>query len=105
MLKAYTKYRLPGEWSKLAIGGGVNWEGRSYAEITDPRNGKTVQVGQDSYAVASLMANYQYSPQLSLQVNVNNLFDKKYYANQIDTFKNITFGAPRNVLATLKYQF
>ncbi|UTY59431.1 TonB-dependent siderophore receptor [Massilia sp. erpn] len=105
MLKAYTKYRLPGAWSKLAIGGGVNWEGRSYAEFIDPRNGKPLQVGQDSYAVASLMAHYQFSPQLSLQVNVNNLFDKKYYANQIDTFKNITFGAPRNVLATLKYKF
>lgn len=105
LLKAYTKYRLPGQWSKLAIGGGVNWEGRSYAELTDPRSGNTLRVGQDAYAVASLMANYQYSPQLSLQVNVNNLFDKTYYANQIDTFKNITFGAPRNVQGTLKYQF
>lgn len=105
MLKMYTKYRLPGQWRQLAIGGGVNWEGRSYAELTDPRNGATLQVGQQAYAVASLMARYDISPQLSLQVNVNNLFDKKYYANQIDTFKNITYGAPRNVLATLKYTF
>ncbi len=106
MLKLYTRYRLPGAWSKLSVGGGVNWEGDSYTEFADPRGGGAVfRVGQDAYALASLMARYEISRQLSLQLNVNNLFDKKYYANQIDVFKNITYGAPRNVLATLKYTF
>ncbi|MFM9432993.1 outer-membrane receptor for ferric coprogen and ferric-rhodotorulic acid [Janthinobacterium sp. CG_23.3] len=105
MLKVYTKYRLPGEWKNLAVGGGVNWEGRSYAQFPSPFGGADLRVGQDAYAVASVMARYEINPRLSLQVNVNNLFDKKYYANQIDTFKNIMYGAPRNVLATLKYTF
>ncbi|CDG84057.1 tonB-dependent siderophore receptor family protein [Janthinobacterium agaricidamnosum NBRC 102515 = DSM 9628] len=105
LLKLYTKYRLPGTWQKLAIGGGLNWEGRSYTSVINPASGNPVDVGQDAYAVASLMARYDISRQLSLQVNVNNLFDKRYYANQLDVFNNITFGAPRNVLATLRYTF
>ncbi|MBB5382815.1 MULTISPECIES: TonB-dependent siderophore receptor [unclassified Janthinobacterium] len=105
LFKLYTKYRLPGAWQKLAIGGGVNWEGRSYTSVTNPGTGNQVDVGQNAYAVASLMARYDISHQLSLQVNVNNLFDKRYYANQLDVFNNITFGAPRNVLGTVRYTF
>ncbi|MFM2085783.1 MAG: hypothetical protein RLZZ237_652, partial [Pseudomonadota bacterium] len=105
LFKLYTKYRLPGAWQKLSIGGGVNWEGRSYTKVTNPGTGKPVDAGQNAYAVASLMARYDISRQLSLQVNVNNLFDKRYYANQLDVFNNITFGAPRNVLGTVRYTF
>lgn len=105
LFKLYTKYRMPGAWRQLAIGGGVNWEGRSYTSVANPATGKPVEAGQNAYAVASLLARYDISRQLSLQVNVNNLFDKRYYANQLDVFNNITFGAPRNVLATLKYAF
>ncbi len=105
MLKLYTKYRLAGAWSKLSVGGGVNWEGRSYTTLTDPRSGASFGIDQPAYAVASLMARYEISPQLALQVNLNNAFDKKYYSNQLDVFQNLLYGAPRNVLATLRYVF
>ncbi|MDC8759690.1 TonB-dependent siderophore receptor [Janthinobacterium fluminis] len=105
MLKLFSKYRLRGEWSKLAVGGGVNWEGRSYDTLNNIRTGAEEQVGQGAYAVASLMAHYEISKQLSVQVNVNNVFDKKYYNNQIGVFKNLSYGAPRKLLATLKYTF
>jgi outer membrane receptor for ferric coprogen and ferric-rhodotorulic acid len=105
LLKLYTKYRLSGDLSKLSVGGGVNWEGRSYTAVTDPRSGLSLDVGQPAYALASLMARYDIHPKLSLQVNVNNLLDKKYYSNQIEVFQNVIYGAPRNVLATLRYTF
>ena len=105
MLKLYTKYRLPGDWSKLSVGGGVNWEDRSYTTLTDPRSGASFEVDQPAYAIASLMARYEISPQLALQVNLNNAFDKKYYSNQLDVFQNLLYGAPRNVSGTLRYVF
>ncbi|MBV7538417.1 TonB-dependent siderophore receptor [Duganella sp. sic0402] len=105
LLKLYTRYQLPGDWHKLSVGGGVNWEGSSYTRVVDPRSGASFVVSQPSYALASLMARYDISRDLSLQVNVNNLFDKKYYSNQLDVFQNLIYGAPRNVLATLRYKF
>jgi outer membrane receptor for ferric coprogen and ferric-rhodotorulic acid len=105
LLKLYTKYQLGGDWAKLSVGGGVNWEGRSYTQITDPVSGATFPVGQPAYALASLMVRYDISRDLTLQVNVNNLFDKKYYSNQLDVFQNLIYGAPRNVLGSLRYRF
>jgi outer membrane receptor for ferric coprogen and ferric-rhodotorulic acid len=105
LLKLYTKYQLAGDWSKLSVGGGVNWEGRSYTQVTDPRSGASFNVGQSAYALASLMARYDISRELTLQVNVNNVFDKTYYSNQLDVFQNLIYGAPRNVQGTLRYKF
>ncbi|WP_447776913.1 hypothetical protein [Variovorax boronicumulans] len=39
---------------------------------------------------------------LALQLNIENLFDKKYYSN-IDG--QAYFGTPRNAVATLSYAF
>lgn len=105
MLKLYTKYRLGGDWSKLSIGGGVNWEGRSYTQVTDPLSHTSLRVGQPAYALVSVMARYDLGPQLTLQLNVNNALDKTYYSNQLDVFQNLIYGAPRNVQGTLRYNF
>lgn len=95
----WTTYRLPNEWSKLTIGGGVNWN--SNASLTFTRlNGK---VTQDDYAVASLMARYQIDDHLSATVNVNNLFDEKYYAGFAGSYGH--YGAPRNTMLNLRYDF
>lgn len=57
---------------------------------------------QGSRAVFSLMARYAVSPQLSLQLNIENLFDKRYNVN-IDG--QAFAGTPRNAVATLNYKF
>ena len=45
---------------------------------------------------------YRFTPKLALQLNIENLFDKKYYSN-IDG--QAYFGTPRNAVATLSYAF
>jgi outer membrane receptor for ferric coprogen and ferric-rhodotorulic acid len=30
LLRLFTTYRLPGVWSALTVGGGVNWQGTTY---------------------------------------------------------------------------
>ena len=49
------------------------------------------------------MVKYDFSKYLSLQVNINNLFDKTYYVS-IDT-EEYNYGAPRNATVKLKYTF
>lgn len=103
LLKLATSYRLPGAWSKLILGGNLKWQNATYDEFTFASSGTTYRYGQSSFAVVGLMARYEFTPKVSLQVNVNNLFDKTYWS-YYDSNSG-TYGAPRNFLATLTYRF
>ncbi|GAB7562541.1 TonB-dependent alcaligin siderophore receptor FauA [Methylobacillus methanolivorans] len=101
MLRMFTTYRLPGEWSNLTVGGGANWQSRIYYDNIGP-NGEKQE--QSSYLLASLMARYQFSPTLSAQINVNNLFDKEYQT-AVNWYGQGIWGTPRNLQAILTYTF
>lgn len=95
----FTTYRM----NQLTVGGGVNWESSNYTLATNPL-GQSEKLKQDSYALVRLMAKYQMTPALSAQLNINNLFDEKYYTN-IGFYSQLAYGAPRNANLTLKYDF
>ena len=59
---------------------------------------------QGAYVLGSLMARYQFTPQLSLQFNVDNLFDKWYYTS-VNFNEQVMWGTPRSYRATLSYKF
>ncbi|THF66177.1 ferric-rhodotorulic acid/ferric-coprogen receptor FhuE [Pseudothauera nasutitermitis] len=101
LLRLFTTYRLPGEWHKLTLGGGANWQSRVYYDNVGP-NGERQQ--QNAYALASLMASYDFSPAMSLQMNVNNVFDKKYQ-RAVNWYGQVIWGTPREFVATLRYKF
>ena len=50
------------------------------------------------------MARYEFSKQLSAQLNINNVFDKKYFA-MFDAYSQMTYGAPRNATLKMTYKF
>jgi outer-membrane receptor for ferric coprogen and ferric-rhodotorulic acid len=100
LLRFFTTYRL----EALTVGGGVNWESRTYTLDPAAPAGTNGLIEQESFALASLMARYEISKQLSAQVNVNNLFDKKHFG-MFAAYGAITYAAPRSVSASLKYRF
>ncbi|NWK94323.1 hypothetical protein DM806_01195 [Sphingobium lactosutens] len=51
------------------------------------------------------MGRYAFTDDLSLSVNVNNLFNKDYLSSIDQTFYGYYRGDPRNFLATLRYNF
>ncbi|ATE77111.1 TonB-dependent siderophore receptor [Pseudomonas frederiksbergensis] len=98
----FTTYRLPGAWNKLTLGTGVKWQSRFYQV---PGVGTSTLGGEQSaYALTSVMGRYALSKNIDLGLNVNNLFDKKY-ALQKGDFDTVTYGAPRNLMATLDYRY
>ncbi len=103
-LKVFTTYRLAGAWRGLSVGGGVSWEGDRPARATNPVTGLEEKVGQPAFAVAEAMARYAFSERLSLQLNVFNLFDKKY-RNGSWWGAPYTYGEPRRILVTGAYRF
>ncbi|WP_232067201.1 TonB-dependent siderophore receptor [Achromobacter xylosoxidans] len=99
--RVFTTYRLPGDWSRLTVGAGVNWQSRMYRVATSPV-GK-VEAGQDPYALVSVMARYEVTDNATISLNVNNLFDKKYYS-MVGFSNQLIYGAPRNVLLSMSYR-
>lgn len=103
LLRAFTTYRLPGAWNALTFGGGASWQSSTYTYARNPL-GATEKIEQKAYAVVKLMARYELSKQLSAQLNIDNLFNKTYYA-MFDAYDQITYGAPRSATLSMKYRF
>ena len=90
-VKLQTSYRLqslPG----LTVGGGMRWQSKTGSN----------DVWQGSLAVANLMARYEIDRNLSVSLNVDNLFDRSYYS-YIGSYSN--YGAPRSMVARVNYKF
>ena len=104
IFKSYTRYQLPGAFNKVTVGGGINWEGRSYANVTNPVTAAADKVEQEAFFLVSLMAKYEFSDAFSTQLNLDNVTDETYYTN-IGTFGQIAYGSPRTVSLSAKYNF
>ncbi|QVM93734.1 TonB-dependent siderophore receptor [Pseudomonas entomophila] len=97
-LKLFTSYRLQ-SLPQLKVGGGVRWQGTEYYKNAGP-DGETFNQG--AYSVVDLMAQYAFTPQTSVALNLNNVFDEKYYTA---IGSRGWYGTPRSATATLVYAF
>lgn len=104
LFKLYTTYRFDGALNHLTVAGGVNWQGENYTNSTNPVTTDPERLEQDAYSLVSLMARYDLTSQLSVQLNVDNALDETYYS-QIGFYSQLEYGQPRNVSASLNYQF
>ncbi len=108
LVRAFATWE-PRQWiERLTLGAGVNWQSGTSATVAAP--GPTpadpptsAVVGQSSFAQVSLLARYQFTPNLSVQFNANNIFDKKFYV--LDEFDNTSFGAPANYALTMRVSY
>lgn len=89
-------YRLASLVPGLTVGAATRWQSKTSAGVLQ----------QPSFWVVDLMARYQVSRQLSIGANVNNLFDKAYFAGMRDFGRLMyTWGAPRSVSVNMRYDF
>lgn len=99
LLKLWSRYQLPGEWSRLSVGGGATAQSRTYAE------GSGFYYRQGGYALLNLFAQYQVDRHWQLGLNLNNVFDRKYYASIIDPTYGNYHGEPFNWTLSLRGNF
>lgn len=95
-LKLFTSY-TPQSLQELTVGGGANWQNRIYYPV--PAYGRIEQSG---YALVSAFVRYRISPEFSVQANLNNLLDKRYYS-QITGYG--AYGDGRNGSLTFTWSF
>ena len=93
--RLFASYKLP---NQLTIGGGVNYQ----SEWKVGRYG-VKPATQEGYALVNLMASYPLSDQVTIALNMNNIFDEKYYSYISETTNR--YGEPRNAKFTLRAKF
>lgn len=81
------------------LGAGINTVSSIYAESSDTR------IEQGGYTLVSAMAGYRVNENLDFSVHGNNLTDKVYYSTVRGQTKHNYYGAPRNFMVTIKYDF
>lgn len=104
LFKLGTSYRMPGDLSRLTIGGNLTWQSEAYAAQQINWSGPMRKATQDAYAVVGLLASYEVDEHLTVGFNLNNLFDEKYY-DGLGTFASGSYGEPRNALVNAKWRF
>lgn len=108
MFKLFTTYQLPGELHRWTIGGGVRWQSRIYHEgINFYDAGTPFRIEQKAYAVADLMLAYRASEHLDLRLNIDNLFDKRYWRaiGSNTAYAVNQYGEPRKFVLSARYRF
>lgn len=103
VFKLSTQYNLPGKLNQLTLGGRVNWQSKMF-RMEENVYGETVRIEQGARAIVDLTAMYRLSKNLNLKLDVNNLFDKVYYASigyGGAWGSTETYGRPRSLLLTL----
>ncbi len=113
LLRLFTTYRLPGDWQRLTVGGGLTWQSGIWSAANQPtgtyrQNGTPItarsRIEQGAVTLVNLMARYEFTDQLSASLHVNNVFDKKYFRN-VGFYQGVHWGEPRNVLVSARYRF
>lgn len=112
LLKVSSAYRLPGSWRNLTVGGAVNWQSEIYDFSNRPTGARDsdgnrittrAKITQQAYSVVNLMSRYQFDEHVSASVNVNNLFDKKYY-ERVGFYNGVYWGDPRSITLALDWK-
>lgn len=104
LFKLYTNYRFRGALENLTLAGGINWQGKEYMDANNLVTGDTERLEQEAFSLVSLMARYDITSNLSTQINVENLLDETYYS-QIGFYRQLEYGQPRNITASVRYRF
>ncbi|RZS35081.1 TonB-dependent siderophore receptor [Corticibacter populi] len=96
MLRLATNYRLPGQWRRLSIGGGMRVQSET-SSLYDVRQG--------GYSIWQANLQYEISRHARLNLAIDNLTDKRYYENQRTRMNGINnfYGTPRSVSLRLDW--
>ncbi|SUO94287.1 TonB-dependent siderophore receptor [Suttonella ornithocola] len=103
-VKLYSSYQVNPEWR---IGAGIRWQSETHSDINGRFSSEAAKsraantARQKSYSVVDLNAHYQPNQKFGIGLHLHNLFDQRY-RTQPDRH---SYGEPRSIFATLRYQF
>jgi len=99
MLKLWGDYQFTGQAEGLSLGAGVRFQSESSRKSGD------VTLAQPSYAVWDARIAYDINENFSAALNVDNLFDKRYYQTVGAPGWGNFYGEPRSMMLSVKATF
>lgn len=90
-------YRLPGI-PKMKVGARVSWQ-------TKVENDTTSAIHQNAYGLVDLMSSYDIDSNWSTSLNLNNVTDRKYLLSLYNNAQTASYGAPRNLTASVTWKY
>ncbi|MFJ2338944.1 TonB-dependent siderophore receptor [Pseudomonas protegens] len=108
IFKAFTSYQLPGDLNRWTIGGGLYRQNTVYNKGSNDADAPppySYRIEQKSYTLVDLMATYKATENVDVRLNLNNIFDKRYYRDISSNpdFGNSLYGDPRNAMVTVRW--
>ncbi|WP_131669782.1 TonB-dependent siderophore receptor [Psychrobacter pygoscelis] len=104
-IQLFTSYDLSDKISGLTVGAGVNWLSEYHSFGTNPKTQQPEKYSQSPVTLVNAMARYAISDNLGIQVNVNNLLNKKYVVSNPWGLDQISYGEPINVMGKITYKW
>lgn len=100
-VRLFTSKRLDGALQGWTVGAGARIQSDAYTRVGD------LTTRQGGYAVFDALLAYRFNRFYAVQLNVNNLLDKHYYAkfSPNASYFNNYYGDPRNVTLSLRASF
>jgi outer membrane receptor for ferric coprogen and ferric-rhodotorulic acid len=105
MVRVWANYQLPGEWAKWQVGAGSSIQSGVYGRYVGSAPGTGIKNETGGYAIYNARIGYDLSKYVNLSLNVENLFDRKYYSQTGTIESNTYFGNPRNMMLTVRTAF
>lgn len=99
IIKIWGDYQFTDQLEGLSVGTGVRYQTKSSRKTRD------ISVTQPAYAVWSARVGYKINDHFSAALNVDNLFDKKYYQTVSAPGWGNFYGEPRSFTLSLKGEF
>ncbi|HEY0286382.1 MAG TPA: TonB-dependent siderophore receptor [Pseudomonas sp.] len=96
-LRGMATYRLPG-LPQAKVGTRVSWQ-------SAVQNDSNSAIRQNAYALLDLMASYDIDSNWSTSLNLNNVTDRKYLLSLYDSATTASYGAPRNLVASVTWKY
>lgn len=99
----WTTYRLP---FGVTVGGGAQYMGATRRlQATNAPAATTFSSNVDSYWVFNALASYEVTRNVTIRLNVNNLFDHEYVASLNNNGYRLNLGAPRSYLLAVDFKY
>ncbi|MDR1646902.1 MAG: TonB-dependent siderophore receptor, partial [Zoogloeaceae bacterium] len=100
LVKLWGKYRFSeGFLAGFDLGAGARWQSGIWRTLSK----NTIRQG--AYALVDASIGYRFSPLTELALNINNVFDKKYYARLGGNEVYTMYGEPRSWMLTVRSSF
>jgi|26BtaG_2_1085354.scaffolds.fasta_scaffold01134_3 outer membrane receptor for ferric coprogen and ferric-rhodotorulic acid len=104
LIKLFATYDLSDYVPGLSLGGGVNWMNQRYTMFPNPlKNNTKEKIAEDPVTLLNLMAKYEVTDNLEVQVNWDNILNEEYI--QSFGFSQITLAEPMNVTGKVSYKW